>query len=624
MFKSGVRLQGITRLALAVLLVCLLASTLAGCGRFGGSGSGDGIGYGTGNPPGPAQGAASGDPEAAAAALDAVGDAVFRYYISTDLITQNYYVAHPEDFGIDRVEPVWRFYGKETADEDRAMVKGWLSDLGAIDADLLDEERRLTYDILLDYFSDEISDEKYDVYGDVLSPTTGLQAQLPVVLAEFHFRVEQDFYDYIELLNGLPAYFQQIADYEAVKKEAGTFMAKKAAEDVIAQIDDFIAVPKNNLLIGVFDENVDAFEGLADDVREELKAENQKAVLESVVPAYKSLADSLRALNKDNERTGGLASLPDGKEYYKLLVRSDTGSNRSIEEMDAMLDQTIDGCWRAIDRARLANPDIYDTMEDPPLPAKEPVEILDYLKTAYDPYFPPLADGNYTVKHVDPSLEEFLSPAFYMVPAIDDTDNNVIYINDGSTSEDTLFQTLVHEGYPGHLYQTVYFSNLDRAPVRKLLDFNGYSEGWATYVENQAYRLAGIDGNAAEMFAAWELMDMCLGAKIDIGVNYYGWDEGDVRDFLGDMYMADDAELDMLFDTESIMGMMVSEPGNYQRYTMGCIEFISLREEAKAALGGSFDIVDFHRFILETGPAPFYIIRERMQEDLADGSFAAA
>ena len=53
-------------------------------------------------------------------------------------------------------------------------------------------------------------------------------------------------------------------------------------------------------------------------------------------------------------------------------------------------------------------------------------------------------------------MEEYLSPAFYMVPAIDSTKNNVIYINQGHMPDDiSLFTTLAHEGYPGHLYQTV-------------------------------------------------------------------------------------------------------------------------------------------------------------------------
>ena len=76
-------------------------------------------------------------------------------------------------------------------------------------------------------------------------------------------------------------------------------------------------------------------------------------------------------------------------------------------------------------------------------------------------------------------MEEHLSPAFYMIPAIDNTEENVIYINQAQMNDDlTLFTTLAHEGYPGHLYQTVYYESTDPDPIRSLMDFGGYVEGW--------------------------------------------------------------------------------------------------------------------------------------------------
>ena len=64
----------------------------------------------------------------------------------------------------------------------------------------------------------------------------------------------------------------------------------------------------------------------------------------------------------------------------------------------------------------------------------------------------------------------------------------VIYINNGSvSSSEDLYTTLAHEGYPGHLYQNVYFLSNCTSPVRTVLSFGSYVEGWATYVENYAY-----------------------------------------------------------------------------------------------------------------------------------------
>ena len=56
-----------------------------------------------------------------------------------------------------------------------------------------------------------------------------------------------------------------------------------------------------------------------------------------------------------------------------------------------------------------------------------------------------------------------------------------------------LFTTLAHEGYPGHLYQTTYYANTNPDPLRNLLNFSGYVEGWATYAEMCSYYLSSLE-----------------------------------------------------------------------------------------------------------------------------------
>ena len=79
-----------------------------------------------------------------------------------------------------------------------------------------------------------------------------------------------------------------------------------------------------------------------------------------------------------------------------------------------------------------------------------------------------------TVKDVVPSLEPYSAPAFYLTTPLGDSDNNVIYINRRNSPQGLeLYTTLAHEGFPGHLYQTVYsnriFSDMHTDPARKQL-----------------------------------------------------------------------------------------------------------------------------------------------------------
>ena len=102
--------------------------------------------------------------------------------------------------------------------------------------------------------------------------------------------------------------------------------------------------------------------------------------------------------------------------------------------------------------------------------------------------FPELGQTSYEVKYINPVLQDYLSPAFYLSPPIDETNNNVIYINANPKYDLTkIYPTIAHEGYPGHLYQIVYFRQNCNNNLRKILNFPGYTEGWAVYTEQLSY-----------------------------------------------------------------------------------------------------------------------------------------
>jgi uncharacterized protein (DUF885 family) len=277
----------------------------------------------------------------------------------------------------------------------------------------------------------------------------------------------------------------------------------------------------------------------------------------------------------------------------------------SVERVDDTLTGLLDECDARIDNVRQRNPSVADSYMDPDYPAEKPAEILDYLKNAMAADYPALSTAvNFTVKSVHPSMEEDLSPAFYLTPPIDSFNENVIYINNGMLKETgmSLFPTLAHEGFPGHLYQTVYYKEQSPEPIRDILYFGGYTEGWAVYVENDSYRLSGMDEDLAELLAADALFSLCLYAKADIGVNYYGWKQTDVAKMLEDYNLSSGGIAGEIYD------IMVAEPCNYMKYTLGYIEFARLRERAEKALEADFSPKAFHEFILKSGPAPFDVL----------------
>ncbi len=235
----------------------------------------------------------------------------------------------------------------------------------------------------------------------------------------------------------------------------------------------------------------------------------------------------------------------------------------------------------------------------------DPLVILKDLQVGMEKSFPALKEATYTVKYVPKAMEEHLSPAFYMIPAIDDYKDNVIYVNQAHMgSELTLFTTLAHEGYPGHLYQTVYFAGRNPDPVRSVFNFGGYVEGWATYAEMCSYYLTPLPKEQATLLQKNASIMLGLYTLADIGIHYDGWSRMDTVAFFSSYGIGDVATIEKVYE------LIIGSPGNYLRYYVGYLEFLEMKKEWAAREGEAFSQREFHEAVLDVGPAPFEIVRK--------------
>ncbi|WP_455714629.1 DUF885 domain-containing protein [Anaerosporobacter sp.] len=538
------------------------------------------------------------------AEFDALTNEIFLDNVQSDSITLNYTLANPENYGITNYKPTLGDFSLEAMKENLAKCENYSARLKSIDYKKLTDDQKLTYDIIKDYYKVDDNADDLLLYYEVLSPTVGLQAQLPVLYAEYRFYDKDDIDAYLELLPCTYDYFNQIIEFEKLKSEAGLFMSDRSVDDIMEQCESLIADKENNFLITVFNDKVEKYDGLTKDEIKEYKKKNKDAVLNYVIPAYQLLIDGLKNLKGTGTNEGGLCNFERGKEYYESLVRSETGSNRSVEELIDILENYISKNILRMQTLLAKDSTLLNKANDPSYPMTDPEEILTYLQDTIKDRFPDMEKVNYTVKYVHKSLEDFISPAFYLTPAIDNYEDNSIYIN-GSDKFDLsqIFTTLAHEGYPGHLFQNVYYAQQNPDPVRSTMNFGGYSEGWATYVEMISYHMAGIDDNLASLLEENNAVILMMYARADIGINYEGWTREDSDKYLKNMLsITDEDTLDQFYIS------MVEEPANYLQYTIGYIEMMELREKAEKKLGDKFSEKDYHEFILKIGPSQFYVI----------------
>lgn len=532
---------------------------------------------------------------------------MFRREISSSTINLHYTLRDPSAFGISNT-PVT--FGEFSTDipKTRAEIHRTRASLHRFRHSALSPENRLTYKVLDYYLATAEMGAPFLLYQEPLSPVTGIHAQLPVLLSEYTLSDSKDVDTYLLLLKQLPSYFTSLLHFQQKKQENGLLMPDCQIDAVLKQCKSFLDMGEQNYLYDTFMKRLNAIRSIDDTRKTFYLRDHHIAMQDFVFPAYRQLIQGMEALKGKGKNEQGLCYLPDGKKYYEYLVRQTTGISTPVKELQKKAKDQVYKDLSAFDSELRVSKDLFPSV----LETDNADLILNDLKSKIKTSFPPVQDTRAIVKYVPAAMEPYLSPAFYMIPPLDHLKENVIYINRSLTKEGIgLYTTLAHEGYPGHLYQTVYFSSQNPDPVRNMLDFGGYVEGWATYCEMMAYYLSPLPKKEATLCQKNSSAFLGLYALADMGIHYDGWSRMDTYTFFHDFGINDTAIVNEIYDL--IIGM----PANYLKYYLGYLEFLHLKEDIAAKAGKDFSNVEFHRSILETGPAPFEIVREEAMKDFS-------
>lgn len=537
--------------------------------------------------------------------FQAFTELLFQEQLSSDTIGLHYTLAHPKNYGIDHYRVSLGSLDEQDILETKLSCENINAACTRYDYQTLTTDQQLTYDILTYTLKQNEEGCEFYYYDEPLNPINGIQAELPVLLAEYTFRNRDDIDDYLALLAITPDYFSQIIDFEERKSSKGLFMSTFATDAIISQLSSQLKQPAFSCLTETFTEKLARVPDLSDQLRAEYIQEHETLIQSCMVPAYDSLRTALIRLRGTSRNEGGLCHLPKGDAYYSYLVKKLTASAHTVQELDLMIAEKRQSDLSEIEEIIKNNPSILSQMTNVKLNWATPEEMLEHLKKCMTIDFPSLPDHAYEVKTVEPAMQKYLSPAFYLTAPMDDTDENNIYINPSYKHTDLeLFTTLAHEGYPGHLYETVSSYGQDFLPLRHILNFGGYTEGWATYVEMLSYDYAGLDPTLARALQRNASATLSLYASIDIGVHKEGWDRDIVLEFLSDFGISNVEAADHIYE------LVVEAPANYLKYYVGYLEFLELKKDAKTRFGSDYNDKSFHQALLEIGPAPFSIIQK--------------
>lgn len=535
---------------------------------------------------------------------------LFREEMKSNTMNLHFTLKDPKAAGIDSYEITLGSLSGDSPHNQARQLKKLSEELKKYSHRSLKGKDRLTCRLLSDYISRQQNLAAYPYYDEPLTPSGGVTSQLPVLLAEYTFRNTRDIKDYLGLLSQMDTYFLGILDYEQKKADAGLFMSDEACLKVIEGCEVFTEHPDDNFLIDTFSNRLNAMDGLTDTQKNTYIKQHSKVLSEHVIPAYRQMIKGLTMLLGRGHNNWGLCNFPEGKAYYEAVVSADTGCDDSVEDLFSQIAKArredLTFCQNLLEK----NPKLASQSPKPDAALKEENAMLSRLQKEILTNFPAPPQTEVEICHVDPALSEYLAPAFYITAPIDDISHNRIYINDAKNDTDIYyFTTLAHEGYPGHLYQTICTSSYGAPEVRSLLNYPGYTEGWATYTEMQAFYYAGLDPDLASLLQHNQAATLSLYATADIGIHYFGWEKEKNAAFWSEYGVDDTATVKRITD------LILEEPGNYLKYYVGYLKFRQMREQL-ALENKSFSVSAFHEAILRTGPSPFSVLEKTVRDQL--------
>lgn len=543
----------------------------------------------------------------------------FREYAAENTVTLHFKLSNPSAYGIKApVSPTYGDLSSDALKKNCSRSKELLQKLYTFPTSSLTKKQKLTWQIFQDYLNESIMNEKYILYSSPLG-TNGLQSEIPVTLSEYRLDNEKDIKDYLSLVNQVPELFTQILDFEQERRNAGLISPSFVISDTIDQIDQFLnASEENNPLIQSFEDRLTEVESLSKDQKASYIANNRLLVTDKVLPAYKSLKTSLQAYTNDSKNTSSkerLCEYKNGQDYYKFLLMSNVGTDFSPEDCITILESQLKNTVKDISSLTTKNKDLYTEYLSATPALSAPKEIMNTLKNDSLIDFPEIKNISCQLKNVPDALSGTSACAFYLVPPIDSTKDNIIYINKSRVDSNELFSTLAHEGYPGHLYQTNYFLTTNPSPLRTFLHCAGYDEGWGTYAQLYSYNFIefkNVDEQTTkqlrQLYRDNDLLSLSLSSLCDLYVNYKNYDENALANYLQTYGIDKDS-------AQNLYRYVIENPTTYLSYSIGCYELDQLKQTMSDSLGKAFKISDFHESVLNVGSCNFSILRQEIEKE---------
>ncbi len=469
-----------------------------------------------------------------------------------------------------------------------------LSALSEFEYSSLSEDEKLLYDILKREYALKKSGSDYILYDDILSSENGVHISLVNSLCDFEIKDINDAKKYLSLYEDVKEYTDSVIAYEKKRLEAG----------IVSHINDYEMIVSDCISIAESPERImSAFEkklkniGITETEKKDLISEHNRLTKEVFVPAYKKLAREIKKL--PTRTTGGLSSLPSGKEYYAYRISSFYGKEINPDEIIKNLDNDLyyyEGIF--LSTASSFPETFYEDNFGITIPYSSVEEILpDYIKKA-EKNFPDLEkfvpEAEYTSILKLPVMADERKPTKVKISTVYPINETMDYISVGF--------------FPGGAYRDFVYESYLSDTSRKSFKNESFADGWDMYAQYEMNTLIYGNTPSQELMNSNYIFWVMIIARVDMGVNYEGWGETEVDNFFREHNLSVPL-------AEYYYNLAVQKPFSSMKEYLCFHEITSAKENLKSTYGRNFDEITFNRCVLKNGYLPLDIMNERIISD---------
>lgn len=508
--------------------------------------------------------------------------------------------------------------------------RGFLARLAELDRGALDDDGRISYDMFRRTLEDEVSAHEFGADRIPITVDNGFHIAFARLPNQVPLNTTADYENYIARLRAYPRYVDQHVGLMRQGLEDGFTMPRIVLDGYEITIESHVV---DDVTQSVFHAPFEQFPSTVPAAdRDRLRASGEAAILEAVVPGYRTFLTFMTDEYIPHARpTTGASQLPDGEAYYEYLVRHFTTLDvtpqevhdvglREVErirtQMEAIIEEVgFDGSFDEFLTFLRTDPRFYATTP------RALIEKASYIAKRMDGKLPSLFGRLPRLPYGIQPVPDHLAPKYtggrYVGAPLGGTQPGYYWVNAYALESRPLYvlpALTLHEAVPGHHLQNALQQELDGLPpFRRFGGVNAFGEGWGLYSEWLGIE-AGIYETPYENFGrlTYEMWRACR-LVVDTGLHAMEWTRQQAMDFL-----ASNTALS-LHEVRTETDRYISWPGQALAYKMGELKIRELRARAEEALGERFDVREFHDAVLMNGEIPLSVLETQIDNFISDG-----